>query len=216
MKVCGIYGIINIINNKIYIGSSINVIGRWLGHKRCLRSNRHSNLHLQYAWNKYGLSNFEFIILESCAENMLLRKEDAWIDYYRAQDRKYGYNLVSADRHIISEETRTRMSEGGRGKVLSEEHKRKLSESHTGKHHSEETKNKLRSANRGQVPWIFGRTHSKEARKKISEANRGLHRTMSSEHKKNLSWAHMGKMHSQETKIKIGEGIKRHYLISNF
>ena len=56
-KKTGIYQIRNIINNKIYIGQSLNIKTRFLQHKQALRKNRHPNQHLQNAWNKYGKSN---------------------------------------------------------------------------------------------------------------------------------------------------------------
>lgn len=44
----GIYQIYNPINNKRYIGSSINVERRLKEHLRNLEKNRHCNDHLQY------------------------------------------------------------------------------------------------------------------------------------------------------------------------
>lgn len=49
----GIYQIYNPINNKRYIGSSINVERRLKEHLRNLEKNRHCNDHLQSAYNKY-------------------------------------------------------------------------------------------------------------------------------------------------------------------
>lgn len=56
----GIYSIINKANNKIYIGSTINLERRLKEHKRRLKYNNHTNTHLQYAWNKYGKECFKF------------------------------------------------------------------------------------------------------------------------------------------------------------
>lgn len=61
---CGIYKITNIINNCIYIGSSVNIKSRWLEHKRDLIKNKHCNNYLQKSFNKYGLINFTFEIIE--------------------------------------------------------------------------------------------------------------------------------------------------------
>ena len=62
--VSGIYKIRNLINNKIYIGSTINFRQRWYTHKTLLTNNKHPNSHLQNAWNKYGPANFVFEIME--------------------------------------------------------------------------------------------------------------------------------------------------------
>ena len=61
----GIYEIINIINNKKYIGQSIEIKRRWNDHKSELRRNSHHNIYLQKSWNKYGEENFKFEVIES-------------------------------------------------------------------------------------------------------------------------------------------------------
>lgn len=53
-KLSGVYEIRNTLNNKRYIGSSINIYRRWRDHKRMLNLSVHPNKHLQSAWNKYG------------------------------------------------------------------------------------------------------------------------------------------------------------------
>lgn len=37
---CGVYSIRNILNNKVYVGSSIDIKKRWTGHKYSLQANR--------------------------------------------------------------------------------------------------------------------------------------------------------------------------------
>jgi group I intron endonuclease len=64
----GVYKIINLINNKIYIGSSTNEKGgfkdRINTHIRLLNRNTHPNKHLQSAWNKYGEDNLNLRLLK--------------------------------------------------------------------------------------------------------------------------------------------------------
>jgi len=60
----GIYAIEHIPTNKMYVGSSIDFRVRRNQHFSDLRRNRHTNLHLQRAFAKYGESNFRFIVLE--------------------------------------------------------------------------------------------------------------------------------------------------------
>ena len=60
----GIYNIRNIINNNIYIGSASNLKNRWNVHKHKLSNNKHVNIHLQRAFNKYGSENFIFEVIE--------------------------------------------------------------------------------------------------------------------------------------------------------
>lgn len=60
----GIYSIRNKENNKRYIGESTNIIKRFKEHKESLEQNKHHSYKLQKDYNKYGVDNFEFEILE--------------------------------------------------------------------------------------------------------------------------------------------------------
>ena len=100
-KVCGIYKIVNLINNKMYIGQSSDIYKRWKEHKKNLRRNLHVNKCLQAAVNKYGLENFRFDIIETCDSAMLNSKEIELIEKYNTFAPQ-GYNL-------------TRGGEGNRG-----------------------------------------------------------------------------------------------------
>lgn len=64
----GIYKILNKVNGKFYIGSSINIIKRWWEHRKRLRLGIHQNIHLQRAWNEYGEGSFVFEVYEGLAE----------------------------------------------------------------------------------------------------------------------------------------------------
>ena len=50
----GIYLIVNLVNGKRYIGSSVDIYNRLHDHLSNLKHNRAHNAHLQAAWNKYG------------------------------------------------------------------------------------------------------------------------------------------------------------------
>lgn len=93
-KICGIYSIKNVINNKIYIGSSAGIYQRWTNHKRLLKYNTHHNKHLQGAYDKYGENNFKFYIIEECEEKKLLERENFWIAHFKCLDRNFGYNFM--------------------------------------------------------------------------------------------------------------------------
>ena len=105
-KICGVYAIKNKMNNKVYIGSSINILNRWKKHENELNRNRHHSEHLQYAWNKYGKENFEFMILEECSEENVREREQYYIDYYTSYDAEYGYNISETANPFASEVTR--------------------------------------------------------------------------------------------------------------
>lgn len=89
----GIYQILNTINNKRYIGSSVMVERRLQLHKNRLDRNRHENSYLQYAWKQYGAEAFEFTKILECRKEDLHFYEDLIITGYRANERSLGYNL---------------------------------------------------------------------------------------------------------------------------
>lgn len=72
----GVYKITNVINSKVYIGSSINLSSRISDHYYRLRTKTHKNIHLQNAWGKYKEENFSVEILEySNLESVLVREQ---------------------------------------------------------------------------------------------------------------------------------------------
>lgn len=89
----GIYQIINTTNNKIYVGSSINLKQRFNDHKKLLRHNKHPNNHLQSSWIKYGETNFKFKIIEFINNDNLLTREQFHINLFSSYDNKIGYNI---------------------------------------------------------------------------------------------------------------------------
>lgn len=56
----GIYKITSKINNKVYIGESLDIRRRWEEHIEDLNKNEHHSYKLQEDWNEYGKDNFEF------------------------------------------------------------------------------------------------------------------------------------------------------------
>lgn len=86
---CGIYKIENLINHKVYIGQSIDIEKRWEEHKFYRKK---ENTVLQKAFCKYGISNFDFSIIEECQKEELNDKEKYWIKYYNSYEN--GYNMT--------------------------------------------------------------------------------------------------------------------------
>ena len=91
MKV--VYKIVNKINKKIYIGSSINFKKRKRCHISKLKRNIHENPHLQNSVNKYGIENFEINIIEK-VETDILEREQFYINKYRSYDNEIGFNIL--------------------------------------------------------------------------------------------------------------------------
>lgn len=78
VKKSGIYKIT--IKNRVYVGSANNIQARWYTHKSTLRLKKHKNRILQNYFNKYGLDLFNFEIIELCAKDTLLEREQHWIN----------------------------------------------------------------------------------------------------------------------------------------
>ena len=77
-KRSGVYQIRNLINQKIYVGSSVNIYNRKSTHFSKLKSNVHTNRHLQNAYNKYGKEYFVFCVLEYCDD--IFEREQYYFD----------------------------------------------------------------------------------------------------------------------------------------
>ena len=132
----GVYQIYNTVNGKRYIGSSIHIEQRFKEHLRNLRANKHANVHLQSAWNKYGEHSFVFEEVELCEPDQCLKIEQEYIDYYYAADRKFGYNIDPYADHAgntLSEETRKKISEKAKGRKWSKEQRENWSKIMTGR-----------------------------------------------------------------------------------
>ena len=81
--ISGIYYIKNIQNNKIYIGSSIDIEHRISDHFRALKANKHDNIYLQNSYNKYGKNNFCYGIIEIVEDkDNLLDREQYYINIH--------------------------------------------------------------------------------------------------------------------------------------
>jgi group I intron endonuclease len=77
---CGIYRIRNLINGKVYVGSSQNIEQRWRQHRRALQKHRHHCRHLQRAWRRYGSEAFAFEVLKKSEIADLVRHEQEVLD----------------------------------------------------------------------------------------------------------------------------------------
>jgi group I intron endonuclease len=235
MKICGIYGIFNTANSKVLVGSSNNISKRFGCHKSALSRGVHYNDHFQLSWNKYGKDSFEFRVLEACPLQMLLIRENVWMEYYKSLSPKFGYNMQNATRTFISEELRKNMI-GSHG--ISPEHKAKLLTYHLGipmpdhvrkaidravkgKKRSKEFVEKLRKrmtgfkhtkASKAKMSLAKqskpGHPHTEEFKKMMSEKMTG--RRLSEETKRKLSQVRsgVGHPHSEKTKQKMSESKK--------
>lgn len=91
----GIYGIRNLVNNKIYVGKSKCMYYRCQQYIYDFknRSIGHLNDYLHRSITKYGWANFEMFALEFCPIEQLAERELHWILHLSATDKRFGYNL---------------------------------------------------------------------------------------------------------------------------
>lgn len=101
-KASGIYCIKNKINHKIYVGKTKNLYGRKYQHIEKLKNGKHVNKHLQFAFNKYGIENFVFEVIEFCELENLGIREFYWMNHYESYKRDKGYNIEILDENGTS------------------------------------------------------------------------------------------------------------------
>lgn len=89
---CGIYAILNIVDQKTYIGKSKNIEQRWYTHKSQLRHFTHDNKGLREDWARLGESAFCFVILEEADLKDIDVLEMEYIRRYR-EENLYNYNI---------------------------------------------------------------------------------------------------------------------------
>lgn len=97
----GIYKITNTLNNKCYIGQSINIEVRWKQHiylsKNYFKYKPTNNLYLDMNKN---LSSFYFEVIEKCSTNKLDDREKYWINYYNSYNNGYNKTIGGSGKRI--------------------------------------------------------------------------------------------------------------------
>lgn len=143
-----IYKITNTINNKCYIGQTLNdVKERWRQHRKKSTNCRY----LKHAFIKYGFDKFKFELICICFDEDLDRYEIEYIKKFNCLVPN-GYNLKSGGlgggRH--NQETKDKIGKAlknmylngyiqpNKGIKLSKEHRNKLSIAHMGRKLSKE------------------------------------------------------------------------------
>lgn len=92
-KSSGIYKIVNLINGKLYIGSTKCFWDRYKGHFNSLKRNAHHTILLQRSFNKRGKEAFSFEIVELVEDFSLLKnKEQYYLNLLEAHNPTKGYN----------------------------------------------------------------------------------------------------------------------------
>lgn len=96
----GVYYILNTINQRIYVGESLDIDQRWKQHRDALKNNRHGNSLLQSDWNQYNTDAFEFGVLVTMPDWRIYSGklmdsntlERLFIRIYQSDNPALGYN----------------------------------------------------------------------------------------------------------------------------
>ena len=147
MENTGIYQIKSIKTGRIYIGSAINIKTRWNRHKNDLFKNVHHSSFLQRHYNKYGIDDLVFSVIEFCKKEELLLKEQVYLDSLNCE-----FNTC-------------KIAGSCYGIKKSEEFKRKISVLTSGENNptyglerTKEWRDNISKANQGQKAWNKGKT----------------------------------------------------------
>lgn len=194
-KINVVYKIKNIVNNRFYIGSTINYKSRKCEHLRLLKKNIHENEFLQNDFNKCGKDAFVFEIIEEYYNldiKILLNREQYYLNkFFDNKQNCYNINPI-ASKPPIKNQFGSKNHMYGKigllnpsyGRCSSEETKNKISISKFGIKISENTKEKLSKIRKefhlknpnhfkGEKAPMFGKTHSKETKEKMSKSQKG-------------------------------------------
>lgn len=149
----GIYVLRNKVNGKCYIGKSVRLDRRSKEHK--FASTLRGRV-LRRAYEKYGKDNFEFTVLERCAEEVCYEREEHYIATLKPE-----YNMTAGGegrRGPMPEETKALLAQAAREQWAAktpEERDRVIKHNLTGprKGHpvTQETRAKLRKATLAQM-----------------------------------------------------------------
>ena len=140
-----VYGVVYLIWNKIngkrYVGQTVQPL------KERMRKHRYGNLYIDKAIDKYGLENFRYGVIKTCATKAKLDEAEKHFIVVLHSKAPYGYNLTDG-------------GEGTVGYIPTPEHRARISAARLGENHpnygkplSDETCAKISAANRAYSPF---------------------------------------------------------------
>lgn len=151
----GVYCLVNLINGKIYIGSSINLAVRMKNYLNTtfLKNKKNNNLPIISALLKYGQENFAVLILEFVVVENLAIRETYYITYLLPHYNilKQGYSSIG---YTNTEATKQMLSELAKNRI-----------------HSDKTKALISRALVGENNPFYNKNHSVDSKLRMIEAN---------------------------------------------
>ena len=159
----GVYKWKNNINNKEYVGSSINLLSRFYSYYSLKFLVKQSRSLICKALLKYGHSVFTLEILEYCQPSDTIAREQYYIDLLKPE-----YNILKIAGSSLgikrSAETKLKISTYRAGRILSLDHKNKISASMIGRKHSIESIAKMKNR-------VLSDSHLTKLRKHLANLN---------------------------------------------
>lgn len=198
----GIYCIRHKASGKAYVGSSVDMRARVNRHFNMLRRGTHFNPLLQASFAKHGTDAFEAFVLRVVEERAGLHAaEQEFLD-----SGSFAFNVatdaaVSQRGRKQTPEEIERRATALIGHVVSAETREKLSAANRGRKHSAEAIAKMRGRPRKARPPMSEATKAKLRAARIGKP-------LSAAHRRKLSAAHMGNVHSPEQRAKISAGVR--------
>lgn len=189
-----IYMHINLINNKVYIGQTVQrPEKRWKSGSGYRKQSSFYKDIMEYGW-----SSFQHIILEDniSGQEEANEKERYYIELYNARDPEKGYNILPGGSSVAGENNPMF------GKKHSEKTKQKIKEKAL--LWSDETKEKMSLAAKKRVqklgPPFLGKHFSEQAKEKLRQVDRSYMQT--EEYKEKMRKAVSGAKNSQAIRVK--------------
>ena len=200
----GIYAWVHLPTDRTYVGQTGPTNGlrrRKNSHLSELRRGVHHARYLQNAWNKYGESEFEFVVLEDMTNGdigQLTTREQFWMDATESV-----FNSAPAAGSLLgyehSQESRSRQSELGRQRWQDPEYRVRMSEAAVRRSQSLAYRASQSAAQRGQK-------RSAATCQNISDSLRG--KPLTPEHCANMSAAQLKRFEDPQAHAKLREGAK--------
>ena len=178
-----IYMYINKINNHKYIGQTKDFNKRHyqhVYHSNNEKRTREYYLPFHRAIRKYGIENFEVIILKENINTQCLL--NFWESYYIEK-----YNCLSKENYNVASGGSNGNNFAGKTEEEMKEIKNKIGEKSKGRIHSEETKAKMSESRKGKNNHFYGKHHNKDTKDKISKIHKGKKRTKEDKEKQSKS-----------------------------
>lgn len=175
-----LYRITNQLNEKVYIGQTMDAGKRWGVHKSFARNDDKPRQYIHHAIAKYGSDNFVFEVIATCrTQENADTIEDQLIQQYDSRNKEKGYNLKTGGSHgIHSEETKQKQREATQQQIAIKGHPAQ------------------------------GTKRTNEQRANMSLVQQAVENRFNEEALKKMSESHIGIKDSEETKQKKSESAK--------